>query len=253
MEYAIGQDGKKTYILDIVRKIILIVFYFLMMDVLGSLLAKLLLLMFPSIDKILATAIMQYVVYVPILIACIFLLKGEIKESINVAKESKYQKFLGIIGIGLISAYGLNVIGGLISSAISSATNSENENAIREMFQSSYGVLIILLVCVIAPIVEEIIYRGAIQRGLEKLKIHPMVALIISSLIFGFIHVLSAGDYPQVFAYIFMGFVLGYVYQKTKSLVSSIAIHMLINTISTSLQFVLMIMEALKLIPEGTI
>ena len=253
MECVIVQTDKKTYIQDTIRKLILIVFYFLMMDVFSTYLAKLLLLMFPSIDKLLATAIMQYVIYVPILVACILLLKNEIKESIEEAKKSQYKRFLGIIGIGLISAYGLNILGSLLSNALSTADNSANEKAIEEMFKSSYGMLIVLLVCIIAPVVEEIVYRGAILKGLEKLKIHPTVALIISSLIFGFIHVLTAGDYAQVFPYIFMGLALGFVYQKTKSLVASTAIHVLINTISTSLQFFLLVMEALKLIPEGTI
>ena len=253
MEYAIAQTGKKTYVKDILRKVILIVFYFLMMDVLSTFLAALLLLMFPSIDKLLATAIMQYVIYIPILIACILLLKNEIIESINEAKNSQYRKFLGIVGIGLVSAYGLNILGGILSRALSSASNSENEATIETMFKSSYGMLIVLLVCIIAPIVEEVVYRGAILRGLEKLKIHPVIALIISSLIFGFIHVLTAGDYAQVFAYVFMGLALGCVYQKTKSLVASVTVHALINTISTSLQFFLLMMEALKLIPEGTI
>ena len=253
LEYMTVQMDKKTYIQDIIRKVILIVFYFLMMDVFSTYLAKLLLLMFPSIDKLLATAIMQYVIYVPVLVACILLLKNEIKESIGIAKKSEYKKFLSIIGIGLISAYGLNILGSILSNALSTADNSANEAAIEEMFKSSYGMLIVLLVCIIAPVVEEIVYRGAILRGLEKLKISPAVALIISSLIFGFIHVLTAGDYAQVFPYIFMGLALGFVYQKTKSLVASITIHMLINTISTSLQFFLLMMEALKLIPEGTI
>lgn len=252
-DYMIVQTDKKTYIQDIVRKVILIVFYFLMMDVLSTYLAKLLLLMFPNIDKLLATAIMQYVIYIPVLIACILLLKNEIKESIEEARKSQYKKFLGIVGIGLISAYALNILGSILSTALSTADNSANEAAIEEMFKSSYGMLIVVLVCIIAPIVEEIVYRGAILKGLEKLKISPAVALIISSLIFGFIHVLTAGDYAQVFPYIFMGLALGFVYQKTKSLVASVAIHMLINTISSSLQFFLMMLEALKLIPEGTI
>lgn len=253
MEYTLYQNDKKIYIQDIVRRITVIVFYFLMMDVLSTYLAMLLLWIFPSIDKLLATVIMQYVIYIPIFIFCITILKCEINEGINTAKHSPYKRFLATIGIGIITAYALNIFGGIISNALSSASNSENEAAIEEMFKSSYGLLIVLLVCIIAPIVEEIVYRGAMLKGLEKLKIHPTVALIISSLIFGFIHVLTAGDYAQVFPYIFMGLVLGYVYQKTKSIVASICVHMLINTISTSLQFFLMVLEALKLIPEGTI
>ena len=103
--------------------------------------------------------------------------------------------------IGVVACYFANYIGSFISSLFSYGDNSANQEAIEEIYLSKYGLLLILDVCIIGPVVEELVFRACIQRGLVKLRIHPIIAIIITSIIFGFIHVFDAGDYTQVFPY----------------------------------------------------
>ena len=76
---------------------------------------------------------------------------------------------------------------------------------------------------ILAPIVEEVVLRGGVQKSLQK--INPVMAIIVASVIFGALH----GNLVQgIFAGIF-GLLLGYVYYKTDNLAYTIAMHMTVN------------------------
>ncbi|WP_456377913.1 CPBP family intramembrane glutamic endopeptidase [Lutibacter sp.] len=77
----------------------------------------------------------------------------------------------------------------------------------------------------IAPIVEEIIFRGMILKGLLT-NYSPRKAIIISTLIFGFMHPHPA----QFLGALIIGFYLNWVYYKTKSLGNTILLHFVANT-----------------------
>jgi len=59
--------------------------------------------------------------------------------------------------------------------------------------------------CMIAPIFEEFIYRGAILRGLEKYG--RWFAILASAILFGMMH----GNFYQIFMAIGVGIILGYL------------------------------------------
>ncbi|HEX9027213.1 MAG TPA: CPBP family intramembrane glutamic endopeptidase [Clostridium sp.] len=59
--------------------------------------------------------------------------------------------------------------------------------------------------CMIAPIFEEFIYRGAILRGLEKYG--RWFAILVSAILFGMMH----GNFYQIFMAIGVGIILGYL------------------------------------------
>ena len=84
----------------------------------------------------------------------------------------------------------------------------------------------ILTTIVMAPILEEILFRGVIQ-GSAMSRFGAMRAIFISSAVFGLIHIM-----PQQVIYAFVvGLVLGYVYWKTKSIMSVITIHAFNNSL----------------------
>ncbi|PFJ06173.1 CPBP family intramembrane metalloprotease domain-containing protein [Bacillus cereus] len=84
--------------------------------------------------------------------------------------------------------------------------------------------------CVLAPIMEEVIFRGFfLQRMAYKWGIKR--AVIISSLIFGL------GHFDVIGAFMF-GVVMCLLYIKTKNIWTNIAVHALNNLIATSMQFV---------------
>lgn len=96
------------------------------------------------------------------------------------------------------------------------------------------GWLGILCVSVLGPILEELLFRGAITKILLE-KYSPVKAILISGLIFGIFHI----NPVQVVGAIIMGVVFAWIYYKTKSLVPCILIHILNNSLSvySSIQY----------------
>lgn len=80
---------------------------------------------------------------------------------------------------------------------------------------------------VIAPIMEEILFRGILQDALMR-KYGVFVGILIASAVFGIVHLI-----PQQVVNAFMiGIVLGYIYYRTGALLPVILIHCINNAIS---------------------
>jgi|AntRauTorckE5430_2_1112549.scaffolds.fasta_scaffold02863_8 membrane protease YdiL (CAAX protease family) len=89
------------------------------------------------------------------------------------------------------------------------------------------GIGIAVAVMVVAPIFEEALLRGLLTRGYLR-RTTPFKAILFSGLIFGAMHL-----YPvHVFFASIMGFCLGYVYYRTRSLGLVILIHFINNAVS---------------------
>lgn len=92
------------------------------------------------------------------------------------------------------------------------------------------GWLGILSIAIFGPILEELLFRGAITNALLE-KYTPTKAIIISALVFGIFHI----NLAQVVTATLIGLLLGWVYYKTKSLIPCILIHILNNSLSVFL------------------
>lgn len=92
------------------------------------------------------------------------------------------------------------------------------------------GWLGIACVAILGPILEELLFRGAITKVLLK-KYNPLTAILVSGLIFGIFHVNPA----QVVGAILIGFVLAWIYYRTHSLIPCILIHIMNNSLSVYL------------------
>lgn len=101
---------------------------------------------------------------------------------------------------------------------------------LMEQMTNNTATMIVLAV-IMAPIFEEIVFRGIIQRGLINKGMQPMTAIWISAVAFGIIH----GNPWQFVGAILLGFVMGVVYEKTKSLLLPILLHAFNNLASTLL------------------
>jgi membrane protease YdiL (CAAX protease family) len=87
-----------------------------------------------------------------------------------------------------------------------------------------------LLVCVIAPIAEEVFFRGYFFNALRSWKgLWP--AAILTGLVFGAIHIGSAPA-PFLVPLAVFGFVLCLLYWRTGSLYPCIALHALNNSLA---------------------
>ena len=80
---------------------------------------------------------------------------------------------------------------------------------------------------VVAPVMEEILFRGILQDALMR-KYGVFIGIVIASAVFGIVHLI-----PQQVVNAFMiGLVLGYIYYRTGSLWPVILIHCINNAIS---------------------
>lgn len=79
---------------------------------------------------------------------------------------------------------------------------------------------------VIAPFAEEVFFRGICQTALAHLFRRRWIPVLLVGLVFGFAH----ADQPQFVApLVVLGLVLGYVYERSGSLVPAITLHALFN------------------------
>lgn len=90
----------------------------------------------------------------------------------------------------------------------------------------SHNALGVFGLAVLAPLLEEVLFRGAIQGALMRFFGRPWPAIIIGALVFGIIH---WNPVQIVYATLF-GIVLGWIYYRTGSLMSVIVGHVLNNT-----------------------
>lgn len=87
----------------------------------------------------------------------------------------------------------------------------------------------VLLIVILAPISEEICFRGMLYGGLRT-KLGVLPAALIGGLIFGALHALTG--VTAVPPLIVFGFLLCLLYEKTGSLVPGMALHMLNNSVA---------------------
>ncbi len=97
------------------------------------------------------------------------------------------------------------------------------KNAFTEL-KNAPLLLQFISLCVIAPIFEEIIYRGIMLEQLNK-RCGAVKAVLISSLFFGIIHF----NVHQAVNGFFIGIVMGFIYIKTDSLLITMFLHFINN------------------------
>ena len=99
------------------------------------------------------------------------------------------------------------------------------EETFIAMSNNPFGFLTIAL---LAPVLEELLFRGAIEGRLLQRWSNPWVGIAVSSLIFGIIH-LNPAQIPFAFL---MGLMFGWLYYRTGSLLPGIVGHVLNNSIA---------------------
>lgn len=94
-----------------------------------------------------------------------------------------------------------------------------------KIFDSDFGWWgAFMKVAVIAPVVEELIFRGIILHGLRR-NYKPFVAVVVSALLFALFH-LNPWQFPATFV---LGLVLGWIMIRTNNILLSIIGHSINN------------------------
>ena len=84
------------------------------------------------------------------------------------------------------------------------------------------------VVGLLAPLAEELVFRGAVLRALLRWKSNPWVGIVISALLFALIHA-NPVQMPHAFL---VGLLLGWMYYRTDSIVPGVVFHWVNNTVA---------------------
>lgn len=104
-------------------------------------------------------------------------------------------------------------------------------NLIAEHPQLPLRILIVVVAVLVAPVLEEMLFRGLLQtaiRSFFEIKHGVWFAIAISSGLFAAMHA-NPGHWPALFV---LGGCMGYAYEKSGSLLQPIFIHSLFNATS---------------------
>lgn len=85
-----------------------------------------------------------------------------------------------------------------------------------------------LVVGLLAPLVEEMVFRGAVLRSLLRWKENPWIGIVISAVLFAVIH-MNPAQMPHAFL---IGLLLGWLYYRTDSIVPGVVYHWVNNTVA---------------------
>lgn len=125
--------------------------------------------------------------------------------------------------VGFFLAMSGQFVAVAIESGFGVSPGSENTTALANIAKVSP--VIIFVVILFAPFLEEAVFRRVIFGGLYY-KTNFWIAAIVSASIFSAVH----GELKHFLVYLLPGLAFSYVYARTKRLATPIISHMLVNT-----------------------
>ena len=162
------------------------------------------------------------------------------KFLINSVKDSLLAGW-GTIWYAILGYLGSMLLSGLVGSAILEIYpefTSVNDNAIGAMVQENRR-LMLLGAVFLAPVTEELLFRGLIFRGLYDRS--PLAAHLLTMVLFSLVHVtgyIGTYDFKLLFfcflQYLAPAYCLNFAYQQSGTLISPILMHMLTNLVALS-------------------
>lgn len=153
------------------------------------------------------------------------------KQKLLIWTEKKYSLLFYILSIIII--YLITKIVGIAIQTILNASNfnqtSSKTLGFVELFKTNIPLLMFSVLT--AAVVEELVFRGYIQPRLEAIFKSPALAILISSLIFGIMH-LSYGTLGQFLSPFSIGIICSWFYWKYRNLKILILFHFLFDMFS---------------------
>ena len=155
-------------------------------------------------------------------IAILYLLVFEGRKMLELKWKWRYLVYL-------LLAYGVNHLSGIVFSFLTPATSNQMAlNELTEMTGRQELPYLLLIVCLLGPITEELVYRGVLMNTF--LKDSPWYGdVLLSACVFGYVHVSSGLTPLAFFTYASGGAICAFLYRKTHSLYYPILLHIMIN------------------------
>lgn len=154
------------------------------------------------------------------------------KEAMKDSKLSiKFSKVpFGWILVGIIAVFLAQTIGSMLDKSIFHLT-TQSVNTSSNIESVAISPLALVSIVILAPLVEELVFRYAVINILSR-KSNKIGCILISSLFFSIMHF----DFPFVFGYFLIGLVLAAIYVHTNRLLVSFVVHASMNLIVVMLQ-----------------
>jgi len=171
---------------------------------------------------------MQYVISVLGIVICglifFFWYQAEIRVEVRTSKkiliDFKYFMILLCLGFGCQFAFSgfMNIIQKYLIKLFEDYAHQINT------LQGGNSIIVLLLLAVIAPITEELIFRGVILHRTNRY-ISFLGANLLQATLFGIYHFnIVQGIYAAL-----LGFLLGLIYKKFNTIIAPIILHMTVN------------------------
>lgn len=189
------------------------------------------------------TMLPMYVISFPIIFALLKRIPVQISGEKKIMKPSHF--FMAFL-ICYAMMYVSNFAGSIITTVINLITRNTNPNSLLDLTVQLHPAVIFLIMVIAAPIMEELLFRKfLIDRTAGY---GDGISIFLSGLMFGLFH----GNLNQ-FIYAFaLGAFFGFIYIKTRNLLYTIILHMIINFLGGFVSTLLLKASGyLELIQEG--
>ncbi|MCQ2971172.1 MAG: CPBP family intramembrane metalloprotease [archaeon] len=169
------------------------------------------------------TAICNYILPLPVFIY----LMGKLDSKKLEIHKINARTFLKYLCITFTLMWIGNIIGVIITTALSGAIQSDISNPIQDLINSTGIWLNIVLISIIGPVFEEFFFRKLLID--RTIKYGARTSIVLSAVMFGLFH----GNLNQFFYSALIGGFFAYVYIKTGKITYTILLHMIINLLGS--------------------
>lgn len=215
----------KIKIKEIIKFILIFLLYLLYSDIIIIILTKLgvNIKVLPNNLKI----VIMFLINLSLMIMLFIFYSKSIKENLKDLKlnfKSYIKDNFKYYVIGLL----IMIISNIIISFFVEG-NSTNETLIRE-YINIMPIYMIFSSCIYAPFTEEMVFRKSLRNCFNN----KVLYILLSGLIFGSMHLLSASNLVELvflIPYSSLGCVFAYMYYKTNNIFVPMTFHMVHNTI----------------------
>lgn len=145
-------------------------------------------------------------------------------------KSANVPEAIGWGILGFIMIYVGQIIGVYIETLFGIDPGSENTADIGAMMKSAP--IMILAVAIIGPILEELVFRRVIFGSLIQ-KYNFWISAIVSGVVFAAVHL----EFEHILLYTICGLIFAFLYYKTKSIITSIVAHIMLNSTVSLIQW----------------
>lgn len=176
---------------------------------------------------------LQFVSYAPTLVLIFALFSSDIVTDFKNFKKN-IGRNMGIVGLCFAGMLMLNAAINEIYYLLGIEGESNNESTIVSLLYGDGKLLMITSVVLLAPVCEEFIFRKFIFGVIEERFRWPaFIAIIVSTLIFSFIHVSDIASLKFIFQYIALAVPICLCYHFTgNNIFASTVLHIINNSLS---------------------